>query len=112
MVSRNNPLMSFKHLRMLNSASKNALKLHLLKFSKPEKTFKKKKKKLMGDIPLESFEGGTYPPSPLWQKPWYMHGRYWCIIIPVEKSVKTGEISNHIHLHCVQCMLYKIICAL
>jgi hypothetical protein len=53
---------------MINSASK-CLKITVIKFSKPEKNFPKKLK-LRGDITLESFEGGgTYPPSPLWQKP-------------------------------------------
>jgi hypothetical protein len=64
-ISGNNTLMSFKHLRMLNSASKClkiTLRLRVIKFSKPEKIFKKLK--LRGNIPLKSFEGGTYPPSP------------------------------------------------
>jgi hypothetical protein len=45
------PLMSFKHPKMLNSAS-ICLKITLkvIKFSKPEKQFPKKIK-LMGDIP-------------------------------------------------------------
>jgi hypothetical protein len=63
-------LMSFKHPRMINSASK-CLKITLkfIKFSKPENNFPKKLK-LRGISPLESFEGGgTYPPTPLWRKP-------------------------------------------
>jgi hypothetical protein len=47
---------------MINSASK-CLKITLkfIKFSKPEKT--SPKNQVEGDIPLESFEGGNYPPS-------------------------------------------------
>jgi hypothetical protein len=59
--------MSFMHLRMINSASKCLkITLKVIKFSKPEKKFPKN---VEGDTPLESFEGGTYPPIPLWWKP-------------------------------------------
>jgi hypothetical protein len=47
---------------MLNSASK-CLKITSITFSKPETKFPKKLK-LREYIPLESFLGGTYPPSP------------------------------------------------
>jgi hypothetical protein len=52
--------MSFKHLRMINSASKcPKITLEGIKFSKPEKNFPKKSS-WEGDI--ESFEGATYLP--------------------------------------------------
>jgi hypothetical protein len=42
-LSGNNPLMSFKHLRMLNSASKcHKITLKAIELSKPERTFSKK----------------------------------------------------------------------
>jgi hypothetical protein len=63
------PLMSFKHLKMLNSVSK-CLKITLkfIKFSKPEKKKIPKKLKLMGDIPHVKLPGVKIPhPPPLYE---------------------------------------------
>jgi hypothetical protein len=55
------PLMSFKHLKMFNSASKCLkITLRVIKFSKPETKFKKNK--LMGDIPPCQIHAGDSPP--------------------------------------------------
>jgi hypothetical protein len=59
--SGNGPLMSFKHLRMINSASKSKclkITLKVIKFSKPEK-----------NSPLNHLRGGLIPLIPLWRKP-------------------------------------------
>jgi hypothetical protein len=64
----NFPLMSFKHLRMINSASKCKITLEVIKFSKPEE-----KIKLRGISPLNHLRGGLIPhhPPPLWWKPFF-----------------------------------------
>jgi hypothetical protein len=57
--------MKFKHIRMINSASKCLkITLKLLNFQNQKKKIPKKLK-LRGDIPLESFEGGLIPRPPL-----------------------------------------------
>jgi hypothetical protein len=54
----NSPLMSLKHIRMINSASKClTITLKLNKFSKPENKFKKKLK-LRGIPPFNHLRGG------------------------------------------------------
>jgi hypothetical protein len=63
-----NPLMSFKHLRMLNSASKCfKITLKVIKIFKTRKNISPKNSSCwVISGPLESFEGGgggTYPPS-------------------------------------------------
>jgi hypothetical protein len=59
--SGNNRLMSFKHLKLLNSASKCLkITLKVIKFSKPEEK-KSKKTQLMGVV---KFMLGVNPPHP------------------------------------------------
>jgi hypothetical protein len=56
------PLMRFKHLKMLNSASKcRKITLKVIKFSKPE-TNSKKTQVDGGDIPHVKFMPGKSPP--------------------------------------------------
>jgi hypothetical protein len=63
--------MSFKHLKMLNFASK-CLKITLIviKFSKPEKNFRNKLKLMGGYPPMSNSCWGYIPPSPYCMKPW------------------------------------------